>query len=138
MKHTQTQTHTCLASFALSRAMVAVSSARAAAMLLLARLVFKALISRLSVLRRATASLRFISPSDVSDSICVEWVKEVVLSELKLTLSNWDNCHYPLCASNFSKHVDQLAYVLVPEISRMKKKPNKKTILIYGYVFYNH
>lgn len=66
---TLTQTHTCLASFALSRAMVAVSSARAAAMLLLARLVFRALISSPSVPRRTIASSRFFSLLKVSDSI---------------------------------------------------------------------
>lgn len=63
------QVCTCLASFALSRAIVAVSSARAAAMLLLAHLVFRALISLPSVSRWRMATFRSLSLFEVSDSI---------------------------------------------------------------------
>lgn len=66
------RSRTCLASLALSRAMVAVSSARAVAKLLLACLVFKALISCFKVPRRTMASCRSFSPLDVSDSICTQ------------------------------------------------------------------
>lgn len=74
------QTHTCLASLALSRAMVAVSSARAAAMLLLAYLVFRAFISLPSVSRWMMATFRSFSLFEVSDSICGKEIQAKNLS----------------------------------------------------------
>lgn len=71
------QVYTCLASFALSRAIVAVSSARAAAMLLLAHLVFRALISLPSVSRWRMATFRSFSLFEVSDSIWKnKWIRQ--------------------------------------------------------------
>lgn len=65
----QVWTHTCLASVALSRAVVAVSLARAAAMLLLADLVFRVMISLPSLPRWTMAAFRSFSLFEVFDSI---------------------------------------------------------------------
>lgn len=84
------RTHTCLASMALSRAIVAVSSARAAAMLLLARLVLRALISMPRLPRRCAASFRTFSFLAVSDSILEEKHRHTQVPNMNGKLRNGD------------------------------------------------